>query len=73
MNDPKDHATIDALVDEFAAITPKSGSVEAVYETSANTNKLAGLLQLVFSVIIAIMMFLCFFSLSASMTSNLYE
>jgi len=27
----------------------------------------------VFSVIIAIMMFLCFFSLSASMSANLYE
>lgn len=44
MNDPKDYETIDAMVDEFAVITPKSGSVEAVYETSANTNKLARLL-----------------------------
>lgn len=36
-------------------------------------NKFKHIIDLVFSVIIAIMMFLCFFSLSASMTANLYE
>jgi len=38
-----------------------------------NIQKMQTILDMIFNVIIAITMFLCFFSLSSSMTANLYE
>lgn len=43
------------------------------YEEAESTEQVKQILDLVFMVTIAIMMFLCFFSLSASMSSNLYD
>ena len=39
----------------------------------AKTEEIVKILELVFAITISIMMFLCFFSLSASMSANLYE
>ena len=42
-------------------------------DSQANTQKVQTILNMIFNIIIAITMFLCFFSLSSSMTANLYE
>ena len=44
-----------------------------MYQENSKVDEIAKMLQLVFSLIIAIMMFLCFFSLSASMSANLFD
>ena len=43
------------------------------YEQADSTEGVKKIVDYVFMVTIAIMMFLCFFSLSASMSANLYE
>lgn len=72
MNDPED----EELIDQFAAAIESNGIesyFELTYKEQEDINKITVLLDLLFSVLIGIMMFLCFFSLSASMTANLYE
>ena len=48
-------------------------SVQKAYETSATTSKIKKILDKVFYGLISVTMFLCFFSLCASMSANLYE
>jgi len=72
MDDPNDHATIKALYKSLEA-TGSNVKVTVTYEEIAKTAKITKILEIIFTVTIAIMMFLCFFSLSASMSANLYE
>lgn len=74
VKDPDDHVTIKQILSELkSAAGEKSYHVTASYERNKKNNQIAKLLELVFSIVIAIMMFLCFFSLSASMSANLYD
>ena len=73
VNDPDDHGLIDKIMSELNAATPEYISANAVYQDKAKNATTFELLDLIFTVTIAIMMFLCFFSLTASMTANLYD
>ena len=43
------------------------------YEDQENINQVLNILNNIFAIAIGIMMFLCFFSLTASMSANLYD
>lgn len=74
MKDPDDHAKIDQLVAALqASVNDSAIIVMDQYSIKEDNQKALDLLNMVFYVIIAIMMFLCFFSLQASMTANMYE
>jgi len=72
MNDPDDQATINAMVADFKEVLDGS-SYTIRKEEEDKTADVDQILTKVFVVVIAITMFLCFFSLSASMSANLYE
>lgn len=72
MNDPNDHTTIDSLALKLQLAAP-GATVSKTYETAGATSKIKKILDKVFYGLISVTMFLCFFSLSASMTANLYE
>jgi ABC-type antimicrobial peptide transport system permease subunit len=72
MNNPKDQDTIDALVADLKA-SISGASYTIASEEKEKTASVDTILTKVFVVVIAITMFLCFFSLSASMSANLYE
>mgnify|MGYP007029192767 CR=1 FL=1 len=83
MNDRTDHAAIDALAAELLAVAPPNSNVTKAYEQGggdsddsgddASKTKVEIILDRVFYGLIAVTMFLCFFSLSASMSANLYN
>ena len=72
MKDPNDHQTIDAIATRLEISAPYA-SVEKSYSQGSSTDKITNILDKVFYALISVTMFLCFFSLSASMTANLYE
>jgi ABC-type antimicrobial peptide transport system permease subunit len=66
----------DFLKDMRRTLTPYRDQNLKVYNYANSQNTLAkveSILNIIFMVIIAITMFLCFFSLSSSMSANLYE
>ena len=71
MKDPDDHATIDRLAAALNVAT--SHSVDKAYLKDNQTKQVEQIIDYIFLMTIAIMMFLCFFSLSASMSANLYD
>ena len=71
MNDPSDTATISALAGELETAT--NMSVISSHTDLLANEKIKKIINWVFYSIIAITMFLCFFSLCASMSANLYE
>ena len=73
MKDPSDHVTIDALVADLTAAVGDNGSVESAYGSGGDTSKIKKILNKVFYGLVSVTMFLCFFSLCASMSANLYE
>ena len=73
MNDPNDHATINKLGQSLQTAFPDA-TIKLAYTSSSSSNtKISKILDNVFYGLIAITMFLCFFSLCASMSANLYE
>ena len=72
MNDPNDSATIDALSEDLAAASIGVKVISQHADLMAN-QRVNTIINSTFYSIIAITMFLCFFSLCASMSSNLYE
>ena len=72
MNDPSDTATADKIVRAIKLISPgiSVGTTNSSFTLSDNINRI---INGVFYSIISITMFLCFFSLCASMATNLYE
>ena len=74
MNDPDDHTLIDQIVTELTnAVNSAEITVIDQYSIIEDSEKALNLLNLVFDVVIAILMFLCFFSLQAAMTANMFE
>ena len=71
MKDPDDHETIDRLAAALNLAT--SHSVDKAYLKDNQTKQVEQIIDYIFLMTIAIMMFLCFFSLSASMSANLYD
>jgi len=71
MNDPDDHVTIDELAAKLGAVT--GGIIQRGYEDGDSTAKIKEVLDKTFFGLIGVTMFLCYFSLSASMSANLYE
>ena len=71
MNDPNDLTTISALADELSLAT--DASVLNSHTDILANEKIKKIINWVFYSVIAITMFLCFFSLCASMSANLYE
>ena len=72
MNDPDDHSTIDALATRLELNAPYC-TVDKAYDAGSTTTKVKKILDKVFYGLISVTMFLCFFSLCASMSANLYE
>ena len=72
VNDPNDHTTINQIADAIKAKIPDSEILKA-YAAVQSTQKIQGILDKVFYGLISVTMFLSFFSLSASMSANLYE
>ena len=74
VNDPDDHDLIDEIIEALTvAINDEKVKVEDQYSIVEANSKALNLLDLIFYVVIGILMFLCFFSLQAAMTANLYE
>ena len=73
MNDPKDHDTINTLAGDLSAALGEDVRIDKSFEQTDITDKIKKLVNNVFYGLIAITMFLCFFSLAASMSANLYE
>ena len=75
MKDPSDHASIDDLALSLQSVFPDA-SVVKTYEDGGGADanpKITKILDDVFYGLISVTMFLCFFSLCASMSANLYE
>lgn len=70
MRDPSDQETINALA---ADLVTDETEVTITDQDDQDSGNLSDTVDLLFMVLIAIMMFLCFFSLSASMSANLYD
>ena len=72
LNDPSDTVTADKIVRAIKLISPgiTVGTTNSSFTLSDNINRI---INGVFYSIISITMFLCFFSLCASMATNLYE
>ena len=74
MIDPEDHAAIDELVSQLAQIVPQN-DIFVRYEKTADDDDSADknelLVNQLFNGLVCIVMFLSFFSLSASMSSNI--
>ena len=76
MDDPDNYVEIDNLAADLTAVFRRQegdGAVTKTYDQTSTTSKVKGMLDKVFIGLISITMFLCFFSLCASMSANLYE
>ena len=71
VNDPSDTDLIDRIAADLKTATDSTPKL--MYEEAEKTVGITKIIDYIFTVIIAIMMFLCFFSLSASMSANLYD
>ena len=72
MHDPSDTATIEQIATELGDANP-GVSIDTTHSSLLDNEKLSKIINSTFYSVIAITMFLCFFSLCASMSSNLYE
>ena len=72
MEDPNDTETINSLVEDLNNASDGVMVISTHADLMAN-GKINKMINLTFYSIIAITMFLCFFSLCASMSANLYE
>ena len=73
MEDPDDHETIDEIAKAFEEEADGDQKVQVSYTAGETTSKIRKVLDKVFYGLISVTMFLCFFSLCASMSANLYE
>lgn len=74
VNDPDDHNLIDEIIEDLTvSINDEKVKIQDQYSIVEANSKALNLLDLIFYVVIGILMFLCFFSLQAAMTANLYE
>ena len=61
------------MAKDFTDAVGDKVSVSEKYVTNNSMGPAINLIDIIFSITIAIMMFLCFFSLVASMSANLYD
>ena len=73
MKDPDDYETIDALCAELSVSYDSRYFVYNKHVFDSIVNNIRSIVDKVFDGLILITMSLCFFSLSASMSSNLFE
>jgi ABC-type antimicrobial peptide transport system permease subunit len=79
LKDPKNREHInrvkDALKDrlEVSGFSVWDYRIRDIVEDFENLDQVQAILKVIFSFVISITMFLCFFSLSASMSANLYQ
>ena len=75
VHDPDDHATINKIYDAFESEFSNSNYIDLYksYEDREKMDKVLNILDNIFGIAIGIMMFLCFFTLTASMSANLYD
>ena len=76
VTDPSDHMTIDGMADTIQRAFPYVTVTKAYEENSGGEDgddKITKILNKVFYGLIGVTMFLCFFSLCAAMSANLYE
>lgn len=69
--DNSDTGAIDRMTADLRTATGLEWS--ETYKEAEKTEDIKKMIEYVFLIAIAIMMFLCFFSLSASMSANLYD
>lgn len=78
MQEPNNRSHIKHLKDSIQSLLDNEGlkdqyTIFAYQDVLDNSSKAEDTLELIFNVVISITMFICFFSLSSSMTGNLYE
>ena len=66
-----DKAIIDMIAEDFGLAYSDHVQVQKSYQDKENTQDVLKIIDIIFYVTIAIIMFLCFFSLVASMTANM--
>ena len=71
VHDSGDTDLIDRIAYDLTKATGNEVTLE--YEEAEANREIEKIIDYIFMVTIAIMMFLCFFSLSASMSANLYD
>ena len=72
MHNADDTVLIDNISADLKAASTTI-TVTETYKAAESTEDVKNIIDYIFMVTIAIMMFLCFFSLSASMSANLYD
>lgn len=73
MKNPDDQKTIDMIAAELEAAMGSKTTTTTAADSAGTVDKITSIMNKVFYGLISITMFLCFFSLSASMSANLYE
>ena len=75
VHNSEDTDLIDKIAADLKAATSAEPKTKVIleYKEAESTAEVKTIIDYVFMVTIAIMMFLCFFSLSASMSANLYD
>lgn len=73
MKDSKDHKLIDEIGKALEKEVGTGVKVQITYKEVSSNDEVTNIVNYIFYLTIAIMMFLCFFSLTASMSANLYE
>ena len=69
----KDHELIDEIGKALEKVVGTGVKVQITYKEVSSNDEVTNIVNYIFYLTIAIMMFLCFFSLTASMSANLYE
>lgn len=64
---------INALAIDLEKVLPEGADIRKTYVDEDSNADVLKIVDIVFYVTIGIMMFLCFFSLMASMTANIYD
>ncbi len=73
VKDKDDKELIERIAQDLKEAIPESSEVKMTYKDDESNRNVLKIIDLTFYVTIGIMMFLCFFSLVASMTANLYD
>ena len=73
MKDSNDHVLIDKIGKALNEVLGAGVSIKLTYQQVSSGGDITHIVNIIFYLTIAIMMFLCFFSLTASMSANLYE
>ena len=72
-NAEENREKIDEIAADFRNILSAENEVRVTYKDEDNNENVMKIIDIIFYVTIGIMMFLCFFSLVASMTANLLD